>query len=64
MVLQRLRKSPPDLVVMGSHGHSGVAPLTLGISLADGQRAVVRGLCCLEGFLSDNMKLLLRFNYV
>jgi hypothetical protein len=49
---------------MGSHGHSGVAPLTLGISLADGQRAVVRGLCCLEGFLSDNMKLLLRFNYV
>src|ERR1019366_5793036 len=39
----RLRKSPPDLVVMGSHGHSGVGPLTLGISLADGQRAVVRG---------------------
>src|ERR1019366_5828688 len=30
VVLQRLRKSPPDLVVMGNHGHSGVARLLLG----------------------------------
>lgn len=30
VVLKRLRNSPPDLVVMGSHGHSGVARLLLG----------------------------------
>jgi nucleotide-binding universal stress UspA family protein len=30
VVLQRLRENPPDLIVMGSHGHSGVARLLLG----------------------------------
>ena len=30
VMLQRLRKDPPDLVVMGSHGRSGVARFLLG----------------------------------
>lgn len=30
VVLKRLKSSPPDLVVMGSHGHSGVARMLLG----------------------------------
>lgn len=30
VIFERLKKSPPDLVVMGSHGHSGVARLLMG----------------------------------
>ncbi len=30
VILEQLKKNPPDLVVMGSHGHSGVARLLMG----------------------------------
>lgn len=30
VILERLKEGPPDLVVMGSHGHSGVARLLMG----------------------------------
>ncbi len=49
VILERLRKSSPDLVVMGSHGRSGVARLLLGsvaenvVREADCPVLVVRG---------------------
>lgn len=42
VILEHLRKSPPDLVVMGSHGRSGVERLLLG-SVAEN---VARGAVC------------------
>jgi nucleotide-binding universal stress UspA family protein len=49
VMLQRLKKNPPDLVVMGSHGRSGVARLLLGsvaenvVRVAQCPTLVVRG---------------------